>query len=294
MRLRIIYLPLLVILLSAGLLTYHYLSSSSIIRIRVTTTTSLYATGLLEKLSSKYSERHPNVVFDYIPVGSGEALERAARGDACMVFVHAPLLEKKYIDRGVLEYHRIFAYNYFIIAGPMNDPAGVKRASDPIDAFKRIYRACEDRESIFISRGDNSGTHVKELSIWQAAGLDPRGRNWYLETGSGMGETLIVANEKKGYVLSDIGTFLKFKKEGRLNNIDSLYAGGEELINIYSVYLVKGCKYRDIVIDFINFIMGPGQDIIREYGVYEYGSALFYPAINNMDYLTDLWYKLSG
>ncbi len=266
------------------------------IRVRVTTTTSLYATGLLDYLAREFEKKHPGVVFDFIPVGSGEALRRAASGDACMVFVHAPSLEEKYIRQGVLGEGHIFAYNYFVVAGPRSDPANISRAKNVVEAFKRIHRAGEEGKALFVSRGDNSGTHVKELSIWARTGLDPRGRPWYLETGSGMGETLLVANEKKAYTLSDIGTFLKYKKDGRIPNLEVLYTNDTELINIYSVYVVKTCSgnERKMAEEFMRFIVGDeGQELIANYGVSTYGARLFNPVNGKLEMLKDLWLKLA-
>ncbi len=266
------------------------------VRVRITTTTSLYATGLLDYLGDQFRKDHPNVELDFIAVGSGEALRRAKQGDACMVFVHAPSLERRYMEEGVITDGRIFAYNYFIIAGPPSDPAGVREAESPVDAFERIYEAGERGEASFASRGDNSGTHVKELSVWRAAGLDPKGRPWYLETGSGMGATLLVANEKGAYVLSDIGTFLKYSKDGKLPDLVILLEGGDELLNIYSVYLVPSCtgeeaKYARA---FADFVVRDAQDLIARYGVSKYGQPLFYPAMGKLDWLRKRWQALAG
>ncbi len=266
------------------------------VRVRITTTTSLYATGLLDYLGDQFRRNHPNVELDFIAVGSGEALRRAKQGDACMVLVHAPSLEKRYMEEGAITEGRIFAYNYFIIAGPSSDSANVKEAKSPVDAFKRIYEAGERGKASFASRGDNSGTHVKELSVWSAAGLDPRGKPWYMETGSGMGATLLVANEKGAYVLSDIGTFLKYSKDGKISGLVILFEGGDELLNIYSVYLVPSCtgeeaKYARA---FVDFVVKDAQDLIAHYGVSKYGQPLFYPAKDKLDWLRERWQALAG
>jgi tungstate transport system substrate-binding protein len=272
-------------------LTYHH---EGVVRVRVTTTTSLYATGLLEYLEEVFKKTHPGVEIDFIPVGSGEALRRAAQGDACLVFVHAPSLERRYIEQGVLERGSIFAYNYFIIAGPADDPANVRKASSAVDAFKRIYDAGEKGLARFVSRGDRSGTHVKELSLWRMAGLDPRGRPWYIERGAGMAETLVTASELNAYTLSDMGTFLKLKREGRIPGLEILYTNSSELINIYSVYLVASCygDERRAAEEFMEFIL-ESQDLIASYGVEEYGQPLFLPAGPRIDELKKLWEVLA-
>ena len=291
---KAIIIGVLIILVIAIGLAIH-ISNSKEIRVRVTTTTSLYATGLLDYLADEFRKEHPNTFFDFIPVGSGEALRRAENGDACMVFVHAPSLEKQYIEKNVITSRKIFAYNYFIIAGPIDDPAGIRDSNSVVDAFRKIYEAGEEGMAKFVSRGDNSGTHVKELSIWSLTNLDPHGRPWYLETGSGMSNTLLVANEEKAYVLSDIGTYLKLKKEGKLPDLEMLYSNDTELINIYSIYVVSSCTgaERQAAQEFAEFIINKGQELIANYGVKEYGQRLFNPAKNNIEWLEEVWEELS-
>ena len=292
-RLALITLAILA-LISLGFLTAFLVGREA--RVRVATTTSLYATGLLEFLADEFSEKQPGVSLDFMPVGSGEALRKAELGDACLVFVHAPSLEKKYISKGVISGRRIFAYNYFIIAGPASDPAGIRDSESPIEAFIKIYEAGERGEAVFASRGDGSGTHVRELSLWDRAGLDPRGRPWYMETGSGMGHTLLVANEKKAYVLSDLGTYLKFKKEGKISNLELLYQGGSELINVYSVYLVSSCtgRERDLAVSFMDFVSKDAQSLIAEYGIDKFGQPLFKPAEGSLERLEEFWEMLAS
>ena len=282
-------------LLLIAVLAYLSLQGGEV-RVRATTTTSLYATGLLDFLEGKFKEIYPNVEIDFIAVGSGEALRRAAQGDACMVLVHAPSLERKYLDQGVIRDGRIFAYNYFIIVGPPSDPAGVRGASSALEAFSRIFRAGEMGKAYFVSRGDNSGTNVKELSLWNGAGLNPKGRRWYLETGSGMGNTLLVANERAAYTLTDVGTYLKFKREGKLPGLEVLYENDEELINVYSIYLVSSCGGEELYYAkrFVNFVLGDGQGLIGEYGVRNFGRPLFHPASEKLDWLREVWRKLAG
>lgn len=289
------YIAAAVILIAVVVLAAYFMRPQKRI-LKVSTTTSLYATGLLDYLASKFEENHPNVAIEFIPVGSGEALRRAAQGDVDMVFVHAPSLEKKYVDEGVLEGWKIIAYNYFVIVGPPDDPAGIKGMS-PVDAFKRIAEAGAQGKALFISRGDNSGTNVKEISLWKAAGIKPGGK-WYIESGTGMSETLLIASEKGAYTLSDIGTFLKLKAEGKIRLV-ILVAGGDELLNIYSVYVVNpkvngGANYN-LAQQFRDFVASPeGQRLIGEYGVDKYGQPLFYPAAGKEEWLHEMWIKLSS
>ena len=265
--------------------------------LKVSTTTSLYVTGLLEKLSEEFRKEYPGVVIQFIAVGTGRALEIASRGDVDMVFVHAPSLEHKYIKRGILVDGRIIAYNYFVIIGPKDDPAGIKGLNSPVKALKRIYNAGVSGMTLFISRGDNSGTHIRELALWRRAGLNPIGQKWYIESGTGMSKTLMIANERKAYTLSDIGTYLKLKGEGILGRLEVLVDKGEGLINIYSAYIVNPDKYRvdyELAKLFLEFVSSKkGQKIIDEYGVRLFGRPLFYPAYGREDELKELWRVLS-
>ena len=273
----------------------HQNISPEHVKVRIATTTSLYATGLLDYLASKFREMYGHdAILAFMPLGSGEALRRAKNGDACLVLVHAPSLEKEYISKGVLIDGHIFAYNYFVIVGPKEDPAGVSQSGNVLEAFRRIYLAGEVGKAKFISRGDRSGTHIRELMIWNLTGLNPRGKSWYIETGSGIGKTLLVADEFNAYTLSDVGTFLRFKGEGRIPNLVILYTNDSELINIYSVYLVNSCNgiERSIAEDFINFLVNNAQELIAKYGVDKYGQPLFYPAKDRIEELSKLWIKL--
>lgn len=264
--------------------------------LKVATTTSLYATGLLDKLADEYCRREPGVAIRFIAVGTGRALELAARGDVDAVFVHAPLLERRYLNEGVLVDGTIIAYNYFVVVGPPSDPAGV-RGLEPVEAFKKIYEAGVEGGAMFVSRGDSSGTHVKELSLWRRAGLDPKGQPWYLEAGAGMAKTLLVANERGAYTLSDIGTYLKLKAEGRLESLEVLVEGGRELINIYSAYPVNPERFEvdyELARSFIDFVSSDGQEAIGSYGVELYGRPLFNPAMGRLSELRQLWLELAS
>jgi len=265
--------------------------------IRVSTTTSLYVTGLLDHLAEELKKRYPEVEVVFISVGSGAALELAAKGDVDVVMVHAPSLEKKYIERGVIVNGAIFAYNYFVLVGPSEDPARVKGLEDIVEAFKRIYQAGELGHSCFVSRGDMSGTHVRELMIWNMTGLNPKGRLWYVESGTGMSKTLMLADNLKAYTLSDIGTFLKLKKEGVLKNLVMLVSRGSLLINVYSIHLVNPSRYevnKEYARRWMEFILSDdGQELIASYGKDKYGVALFNPAKGRSEELKKMWKLLS-
>ena len=290
------WIIILILTLITGIILFNiayitYMKGNEI-KLRISTTTSLYATGLLDKLAEEFSKKHPNIIVQFIAVGSGAALRKAELGDADLVLVHAPSLEKKYLEKEVIYGGRIFAYNYFVIVGPKDDPARIK-GLDPVSAMKKIYEAGEKGLAKFISRGDNSGTHVRELMLWSIASLNPKGKPWYIETGSGMSETLMVANEYSAYTISDIGTYLKFSS--KLSELTVLVDEGDILINIYSAYLVKNSsneKYAEMFMDFL--ISKEGQEIIGNYGVNDFGRPLFYSVESaDINKLLSLWNKFS-
>ena len=291
MRLKALAIAAIIILIAA--FSYLHYQPSQPLVLRVSTTTSLYATGLLDMLADEFRRERPNVFVQFLAVGSGEALRIASQGDVDLVLVHAPPLEQRYIELGVIADGRIFAYNYFVLVGPADDPAGA-RGLDVKDAFRAIFKAGRGGKAVFVSRGDNSGTHVRELEIWGKVGLDPHGEPWYIETGSGMSQTLMVAAERGAYTLSDIGTYLRFS--GRLKGLDIISDKGEELLNIYSAYIVPGSKNAEVAEEFIEFLVSErGQALIGSYGVEEYGRPLFYPASSApAGWLRDNWLKMAG
>ncbi|MEO3993405.1 MAG: substrate-binding domain-containing protein [Desulfurococcaceae archaeon TW002] len=297
---RVVY----VLVLFLGLVIFFvfmyrvFLVSDQTIRVRISTTTSLYATGLLDYLASKFSSRYPETSIEFIAVGTGAALKLAEKKDVCAVLIHEPGLEKQYLEKGIIDDRKIFAYNYFVVVGPNEDPAGVSNSTDIVEAFRRIYSVGKAGKAFFISRGDKSGTHVKELSIWRSAGLSVERSTWRLSCGCGMSEALVIANELGAYTLSDLGTYLKLEKAGRLSKLRILYENKKDntTINIYSAYVVASCeglerKYAEF---FINFIYENQQDLISSFGVGEYREPLFYPAKNKELVLQELWEVLTS
>jgi len=252
--------------------------------LRIATTTSLYDTGLLDALEMMY-ENTSNVDVQITAQGTGQALDTARRGDADMVLVHSPTQEQQFIDEGYGINERCFAYNNFLIVGPEADPAGIKNMT-PEEAFKAIYIAGTNKTAgvAFVSRGDDSGTHNREQQIWAAAGYNytddiQDSGPWYVETGSGMGETLTIANQKNAYTLSDIGTYLAFKKQ---LNLVTLVTEGDQLLNRYSAIAVNPEKAPGVNIDeankFIDWITSnETKEFIGNFGVEEYGQPLFVP-----------------
>jgi tungstate transport system substrate-binding protein len=237
------------------------------------TTTSTQDSGLLDVLIPQFEDEHDYKVKT-IAVGSGEALRLAAEGEADVVLAHSPKAEEEFMAAGNGEDRLVVMHNDFVIVGPDDDPAGIKDAATAAEALQKIAES----ESIFMSRGDESGTHTKELSLWTAAEIEPSG-SWYQETGQGMGATLTVAGEKQGYTLSDRGTYLAQK-----DNLDLalLFEGDKALFNQYHVIVVNPEKHTKVNAEgaraFAAFITSPSvQATIGQFGVEDYGQALFTP-----------------
>ena len=225
-------------------------------RLRVATTTSLYDTGLWGYLEPMFEEQY-NVELDIMYAGTGKALEYGRRGDVDVITVHSRACEEQFIIEGYGVARVPFAYNYFLIVGPAADPAGIKGLS-PEDVFKKLM---ETGGGSFVSRGDDSGTHGKEKAIWTAAGFDyetVRKAEWYIEGGTGMGPTLMMASEKQAYTLTDMGTFLSYMGELELVPIVD---EGDILLNVYSVIAVSPESNPKTEIDLANeliaFITSP-------------------------------------
>jgi len=247
-------------------------------RVRVATTTSLYDTGLWGYLEPKFEQKY-GVELDIMYAGTGKALEYGRRGDVDAVTIHSKPHEEEFVAEGYGVERVPFAYNYFLIVGPLDDPAGIKGLS-PEDAFKQLI---ETEKGKFISRGDDSGTHSKEKAIWKAAGFDyeavREAGDWYIEAGGGMGPTLLMASEKGAYTLSDMGTFLVYK--GKLE-LAPMVDQGDILLNVYSVIAINPEKQPETKIEMANnlvsFLTSPEiQNLISNYGVEEYGMQLFIP-----------------
>jgi tungstate transport system substrate-binding protein len=239
----------------------------------LSTTTSTQDSGLLDVLVPLF-ERRTGFTVKTIAVGTGQALALAARGEADVVLAHAPALEKKYVADGKMLDRRLVMYNDFVLIGPADDPAKIKGMTKAADAMKAIAAT----GSRFVSRGDNSGTHVLEKSLWKLAGVEPQGA-WYIEAGQGMGATLGIADDRKAYTVTDRGTLLAFQKRVRL---PILLEGDKPLLNIYSVMQVNpsngpkvntagGAAFADFMVS------ADVQQVIKTFGVDKYGQPLFVP-----------------
>ena len=238
------------------------------------TTTSTQDSGLLDVLLPIF-EKETGYFVKTIAVGSGQAMAMGQKGEADVMLVHSPDAEKKFVAEGYGINRRLVMHNDFIIVGPGADPAKIKGVKSSTEALKQISKA----NTLFISRGDNSGTHSQEKKLWKAAGVNQEGQKWYQQTGLGMGQTLNVASEKKSYTLADRGTYLAMKKSLALN---ILVEGDAALLNIYHVIEVNSAKWPKANAEgakaFADFVVSKRtQDIIKSFGVDKYGSPLFFP-----------------
>lgn len=250
----------------------------------IATTTSLDDTGLLDYLTPIYEATHA-VNLKITSQGTGKAIELAKRGDADLLLVHSPSQETTFMEGGNGVNRRSFAYNYFVIVGPESDPAGIKGLT-PEEAFTKLMKdgKAGNKGVVFVSRGDNSGTHSAEKTIWGKAKVNyatdvQKSGAWYVEAGKGMGETLQMASEKGAYTLSDEGTFLAYKGNLKLT---PLITEGASLLNIYSAITVvqKGNATASLeaanqYIDFL--ISADTQAKIADFGKEQYGKGLFSP-----------------
>jgi len=264
------------IFLGTILVAFVVWSSPSLAQSRsviLSTTTSTQDSGLLDVLVPLF-EKQSGYSVKTIAVGTGQALALAERGDADVVLAHAPSLEKESVVKGKLLNRRLVMYNDFIIVGPKNDPAKIRATKSAATAL----RAIEQAKATFVSRGDKSGTHNKEVSLWKSAGSAPRAP-WYIESGQGMGATLGIANERNGYTLTDRATYLALSKNLSLS---MLVEGDRALLNIYSVLEVNPANGARVNVAggkaFADFMVSPRtQKIIHMFGVDKFGQSLFVP-----------------
>jgi len=237
------------------------------------TTTSTYDSGLLDAILPDF-EAKTGIKVDVVAVGTGQALKLGEAKDADVLLVHAKSREEQFVADGYAPYRKDVMYNDFVILGPSDDPAGVKGMEKAADAFKKIAES----QSIFVSRGDNSGTHMKEMSIWETAGVEPSG-DWYQSAGQGMGAVLTMTDEQQAYTLSDRSTYLSRKDN---LDLDILVEGDPILFNQYGVLpIAQDEAHQDkfaAAEAFVNWITGPDtQKLIAEFGKDKYGQQLFYP-----------------
>jgi len=237
------------------------------------TTTSTQDSGLLDELIPRF-EKQTGYVVKTIAVGSGQALAMGKKGEADVLLVHSPDAEKALMADGSGANRRIVMHNDFILLGPATDPAGVRGK-----AAAAALQAIAAGHALFISRGDNSGTHAQEKKLWAAAGLKPEGQAWYQQTGLGMGQTLAVASEKRAYTLSDRGTYLALRKK---LGLQLLSEGDAALLNVYHVIEVNPARFPKVNAPgaraFADFLVSKDvQTVIKDFGIGPFGSPLFFP-----------------
>ncbi|OQK15077.1 tungsten ABC transporter substrate-binding protein [Methyloprofundus sedimenti] len=242
--------------------------------LRMSTTTSTENSGLLKVINPLFEKRY-NVHLDIIAVGTGKALHLGENGDVDVVFVHAPAAELKFVQEGYGIDRKAVMHNDFVLIGPGSNPANIDINQPIANALQQISQAQVD----FISRGDDSGTHKKELSLWQQAEITPA-KPWYLEVGQGMGAVIKIADEKQAYTLTDRGTYLAFKDK---IDLVILNEGDKALFNPYHIIAVNPAKHKHVKYDlakkYIDFITGTeGQKLIGDYK--KHGEQLFYPDAN--------------
>ncbi len=243
-------------------------------RLILATTTSTQDSGLLDFLLPDF-EQEFNTTVDVIAVGTGQALQLGKDGNADVLLVHARAQEDSFMSDGHGVRREDVMYNDFVIIGPASDPAGIKGMTSAAEALKKIA----DTQAIFVSRGDKSGTHSKELSIWKAAGLEPQG-DWYVSAGQGMGEVLTMAAEQEAYTLSDRATYLARTKNDLA--LEVLVEKDQTLLNPYGVIIVNSDKgpqiNTDLATKFTDWLISvPVQEKIEQFGKEEFGQSLFVP-----------------
>lgn len=272
-RFYIIVILILILLVSGCIDSTHVNATEEL---RISTTSSTCDTGILDILNKEF-ENANNAKILTVCQGTGKAIATGEMGAADVVFVHAPASELTAVESGSFINRTYVMYNYFVIIGPENDPAGIKTTENAPEALGMIA----GKEQPFISRGDDSGTHNKEKSIWEAANIIPAG-TWYQSVGKGMGDTIMTADIREGYTLSDRGTYLAMKDKTKL--VILFETDKEYLFNPYHVMAVNPEKFPDVKYDmsmkYINFLTSTEvQAIIRDYGKDKFDEPLFTPAL---------------
>jgi tungstate transport system substrate-binding protein len=250
--------------------------------LRLATTTSTADTGLLDAILPIF-EKANNCKVDVVAVGTGQAIEIGRKGDADVLLVHARASEDLFVSDGFARQRYDVMYNDFVLVGPKTDPAAAKGMATAKEAFKAIM----DKQALFVSRGDKSGTHTKELSVWTSLSVTPtKEMKWYNAIGQGMGDTLVFANEQNGYTLADRGTWLAM--QAKTPNLVVIVGGNtvtenkdKVLLNPYGVMAVNPDKYPSVNVDlamkFVNWLVSAEtQTTIGKFGVDKYGQPLFY------------------
>jgi tungstate transport system substrate-binding protein len=273
-------LALALLLVGCALVAGSAVAQPSSPELILATTTSTQDSGLLDVLVPLFQEQSGCQVKT-IAVGTGQSMALGERGEADVVLVHAPEAERQWMAAGHGVDRKLVMYNDFVVIGPSADPAGLVGSASAVEVMQKVAA----NGVLFISRGDNSGTHQIELQLWRAAGFDPKGQAWYQEVGQGMGQTLTIANEKQAYTITDRGTYLA--RRWTLD-LQVLAEGYQSFLNVYHVMVVNPDKGPRIDLDgaraFAEFMVAPEtQALIGRFGVDRFGQPLFFPAADKTD-----------
>jgi len=274
------------VLIIAG--SYVYFQSLIRTRLLISTTTSLWETGLLNATKQAFEAKYP-INLAFIAVGTGQAIQQAQGGSVDALLVHSPSQEAQFLIGGDGVCRKIIAYNFFTIVGPASDPAHIN-GSSVITALQRIVDYGRNHTTsgiwVWVSRGDGSGTHIKEKTLWAKANFSYTGisaESWYASAGQGMSQTLYMANEFKAYTLSDTGTYWKLSKDGKVSLV-AFITETKDLLNVYSVMAVNQTKHPSVnftnAVTFIKYLISDeGQQLIDNYGKDTYGQSLFHSTV---------------
>jgi tungstate transport system substrate-binding protein len=294
---------IVIIIIVASIGAYVYLQDTQQTQhttLTVATTTSLHDTGLEDNgtgnIKAAFEAKYPEITVNFVALGTGDAIKKAQAGDADMILVHSPSQELSFLTDGYGVNRKIVAYNFFIIAGPTDDPAGISGITDLSQALTKLYDQAQTNSQVqWVARNDSSGTATKEQSLWKAAGIDYSqlltDSSWFHATGQGMGASLLVANNGVGgaspaYVLSDIGTFLSYSTQGNIPNLQIEIQAQKSLLNVYSAIIddprndALSHTNFDESLKFVDFLVSTdGQQLIADYGVSTFGQQLFSPFV---------------
>jgi tungstate transport system substrate-binding protein len=241
-----------------------------------------------DAIKPAFETKYPWITLNFIAQGTGAAIQTAMRGDADMIMVHDPAQEKTFMTGGYGVNRKIIAYNFFIIVGPPNDPANISGLS-PTAALTRIYELGQNEQAVWVSRGDGSGTNSKEKNLWKAAGINwteiREQTTWYKETGQGMTQTLIIANEKSGYTLTDEASYLNNMNQGNIN-MRVVIQAHKDLLNVYSVIVdnplnanLTNTQFNASMLFVQYMVSDEGQQLLSDFGNSTFGKPLFAPFV---------------
>jgi tungstate transport system substrate-binding protein len=263
-------------------------STPSPTTLTVSSTTSLYETGVEDTMKTEFQTQFPWITINFLSQGTGAAIQTAMRGDADMIMVHAPSSELPFLTGGYGVNRKIIGSNFFIMVGPQNDPAGVTGMT-PTAALQQIKTLGEQGNAIWVSRADASGTNTKEIALWKAAGINytqiSTETSWFKSTGQGMTATLLVANELGGYTLSDTASYLTNTKNGNIQ-MKIVVQATQDLLNVYSVIVDNPLNANLTQTHFAASMLfvywltaNAGQNVLATYGTSTFGAPLFAPFV---------------